>query len=297
MTGCLHEAEDLVQETYLRAWRSFKDFEHRSSARTWLYRIATNVCPTYLDQRRRRPLPTGLGAPAADAGNRPEEDSSTRWLEPIPDSWLWSSEPTGPEEHAVSRESVRIAFIAALQHLTAQQRAVLLMRDVLALRAGEVAEALGLSVAAVNSTLQRAHARMGEAAGRATPREPDTQRHRRLLAAYLRAFEAYDVAAIVELLAADVVWEMPPFPGWYLGAEQVRALIGTWCPAQRPGDMRLTPTSANGLPAFAVYLRDSTGVYRAFQLQQIHVGPAGIERVTAWFAPELFAAFGLPSTL
>jgi RNA polymerase sigma-70 factor (ECF subfamily) len=297
MTGCLHEAEDLVQETYLRAWRSFQDFEHRSSVRTWLYRIATNVCLNYLDQRRRRPLPTGLGAPATDAGHRPEEDASTRWLEPVPDTWLWTSEPPHPEERAISRESVRIAFIAALQHLTAQQRAVLLMRDVLALRAGEVAEALGLSVAGVNSTLQRAHARMGEAADLAIPTEPDTQQQRRLLAAYLRAFENYDVPAIVELLAADVVWEMPPFPGWYQGAAQVGTLIGTWCPARGIGDMRLAPTSANGLPAFAVYLREGAGLHRAFQLQQLHVGPNGIERVTAWFAPELFAAFGLPSTL
>ncbi len=297
MTGCLHDAEDLTQETYLRAWRSFNDFEHRSSVRTWLYRIATNACLTYLDQRQRRPLPAGLGTSAEDAHNRPEEDLSTPWLEPIPDGWLWSDAPADPGEQAISRESVRIAFVAALQHLTAQQRAVLLMRDVLALRAGEVAEALGLSVAGVNSTLQRARARMGAVADSAIAARPDSQRHRQLLDAYLRAFEAYDVAAIVELLAADVVWEMPPFPGWYRGPEQIGILIRSWCPARQPGDMRLLPTSANGLPVFAVYMRDAGGVHRAFHLQQVSVGVGGVDRVTAWFAPQLFPDFGLPMVL
>lgn len=297
MTGCLDDAEDLVQETYLRAWRSFTGFEHRSSVRTWLYRIATNACLTHLEHRQRRPLPTGLGAPADDARSRPAEDPSIRWLEPMPDAWVWSNAPADPGDQAISRDSVRLAFIAALQNLTAQQRAVLLMRDVLAWRASEVADALELSVAGVNSTLQRARARMGGVTECATTPQPDNRRHQHLLDAYLRAFEAYDVAAIVELLTADVVWEMPPFPGWYHGPEQIGTLIRTWCPARGPGDMRLRPTSANGLPVFAVYLRDADGTHRAFQLQQLRAGPGGVEHVTAWFAPRSFPAFGLPATI
>lgn len=296
MTGSVHDAEDMLQETYLRAWRSMRGFENRSSLRTWMFRIATNTCLTHLEGRRRRPLPTGIGAPAADPGARPTEDLSTPWLEPLPDSLVWSHAPADPAETAVDRDTVRLAFVAALQHLTAQQRAVLLLRDVLAWSAAEVADALRLSVAAVNSTLQRARAHMAGVHD-VTPLEPTDPRHKELLARYVAAFEAYDVAAIVELLAADVVWEMPPFPGWYSGPDAVGELIATWCPAQRSGDMRLVPTSANGLPAFALYMRDADGVHRAFQVQQVTVGAGGVQHVTVWFGAELFERFGLPTAL
>ncbi|UZN01829.1 sigma-70 family RNA polymerase sigma factor [Cellulomonas sp. S1-8] len=296
MTGSVHDAEDMLQETYLRAWRAMRGFENRSSLRTWMFRIATNTCLTHLEGRRRRPLPTGLGAPASDPRDQPREDLSTPWLEPLPDALVWARPPVDPAETAVHRDSVRLAFVAALQHLTAQQRAVLLLRDVLAWSAAEVADALNLSVAAVNSTLQRARAHMAGVQD-TPPLEPTDPRRQELLARYVAAFEAYDIAAIVDLLAADVVWEMPPFPGWYTGPEAIGELIGTWCPARGPGDMRLVPTAANGLPAFALYMRDAEGRHRAFQLQQVTVTGDGVRHVTVWFGAELFARFGLPEQL
>lgn len=297
MTGSVHDAEDLVQETYLRAWRAFHGFEHRSSLRTWVFRIATNACLTHLEGRKRRPLPTGLGAPAADPHDQPLPEVGVSWLEPMPDDLLWSQGQPDPAAQAVSHDSVRLAFVAALQHLTAQQRAVLLLRDVLAWRAREVAEALDLTVAGVNSTLQRARARLADIDPEEPPRLPDDERRRALLRAYVAAFEAYDVAAIVDLLAADVVWEMPPYPEWYRGPRDVGTLISTWCPAQRAGDMRMLPTSANGEPVLALYMREEDGVHRAFHLQHVVPGPDGVARVTAFFGPELFAHFALPPEL
>ncbi|WP_243738352.1 sigma-70 family RNA polymerase sigma factor [Cellulomonas shaoxiangyii] len=296
MTGSVHDAEDMLQETYLRAWRAMRGFENRSSLRTWMFRIATNACLTHLEGRRRRPLPTGIGAPPADPSEQPRMDTSVPWLEPLPDSLVWSTAPADPAETAVARETVRLAFVAALQHLTAQQRAVLLLREVLAWSAAEVADALDLSVAAVNSTLQRARAHMANVQDVA-PLEPTDPRHRQLLERYVAAFEAYDVAAIVELLAADVVWEMPPFPGWYQGPVAVGELIATWCPATGPGSMRLLPTSANGLPAYGLYMRGEDGVHRPFQVQQVTLGEDGVRHVTVWFGAELFARFGLPAEL
>ena len=296
MTGSVHDAEDMLQETYLRAWRAMRGFENRSSLRTWMFRIATNTCLTHLEGRRRRPLPTGLGAPAADPRDQPREDVGTPWLEPMPDALVWAQPPADPAETAVHRDSVRLAFVAALQHLTAQQRAVLLLRDVLAWSAAEVGDALDLSVAAVNSTLQRARGHMANVHD-VTPLEPTDPRRQELLARYVAAFEAYDVAAIVDLLAADVVWEMPPFPGWYAGPRAVGELIDTWCPAQGPGDVRMVSTSANGLPAFAMYMRDAHGRHRAFQVQQVTVTGDGVRHVTVWFGQELFARFGLPAAL
>lgn len=296
MTGSLQDAEDALQETWLRAWRALPDFEGRSSLRTWMYRIATRVCLSHLEGRARRPLPVGLGGPPADPAVEPRQDRSVPWLEPLPDRVLWSTPGTDPADRAVDVDTVRLAFVAALQHLTAQQRAVLLLRDVLAWTAAEVAQALRLSVAAVNSTLQRAHARMATldvppAPGELTPH----QQH--LLRRYVAAFEAYDVPALVTLLAADVVWEMPPYPEWYQGPDAVGNLICRWCPATGPGSMRLLGTSSNGLPTFGLYMREADGRHHAFQLQQVTVGPDGVQRVTVWFAPELFGAFGLPDVV
>jgi len=293
MTGSVQDAEDMVQETYLRAWRAMRGFENRSSLRTWLFRIATNACLTHLEGRRRRPLPTGLGAPAADPAVEPRQDTTVPWLEPLPDTVLWGSEPVDPAAVTVDRDSVRLAFVAALQHLTAQQRAVLLLRDVLAWSAAEVADALDLTVAGVNSTLQRARAQVARIdAADVAPLDED--RLRRLLDAYLAAFEAYDVAAIVEVMAADVVWEMPPYPGWYSGRPDVARLISTWCPATGPGSMRMVPVRANGAPSFALYMEGEDGVHRAFQVQVLDVADGLVRHVTVWFGAELFARFGLP---
>lgn len=296
MVGSVQDAEDLVQETYLRAWRSFDRFEQRSSVRTWVYRIATNACLSFLEGRARRPLPTGLGQPAADPHAELHQRPEVPWLEPVPDALVWGAAEPDPAVVVVDRDSVRLAFVAALQHLTAQQRAVLLLRDVLAWRATEAAAALGLSVAAVNSSLQRARARIGH---RSDPGALDVtdDSTRRLLDSYVDAFEAYDVARIVELLTADARWEMPPYLGWYQGARDIGSLIRRHCPAQGPGDMRLLRTSANGQPLLAVYLRDTDGVHRAFQLQHLAGTAAGIAHVTVWFDARLFETFALPARL
>ena len=300
MLGSVHDAEDLVQETYLRAWRSYDKFEGRSSVRTWMYKIATNVCLTALDGRARRPMPTGLGQPASDARGTLESRPEVTWLEPLPDSVVWGARPDDPEATTLHRESVRLAFVAALQHLTPPQRAAVVLFDVLALQASEVADLLDTSVAAVNSSLQRARAHLAKLDPEADATAPvlDDARTRALLAEYVDAFERYDVPRIVRLLSADAVWEMPPFTGWYTGAEEIGTLIETNCPAERAGDQILVEVSANGGPAWALYMRDpSDGVHRAFHLQVPTVGPDGVTHVAAFFDTGLFARFGLPKEL
>lgn len=298
MVGSLQDAEDLVQETYLRAWRAFHGFEQRSSVRTWMYRIATNTCLTALEAAPRRPLPTGLGAPPADPKADLHPNPEITWLEPVPDDVLWADAEPDPGAVVVDRETVRLAFVAALQHLTGQQRAVLLLRDVLAWHADEVAEALGLSVGAVTSTLQRARAHLARVQGESpAPMPDDDPRLAVLLDEYVRAFEAYDVDRIVQLLTADAVWDMPPFEDWYVGAEDIGDLIRTQCPAQGPESMRLLRTRANGAPAVAVYMLGPDGVHRAFQIQVLTVTDGRVSAVTAWFDTGLFATFGLPAEL
>ncbi len=298
MTGSLHDAEDLVQETYLRAWKSYKNFEGKSSVRTWLYRIATNTCLTSLEGRKRRPLPTGLGGPASD----PTDDIAPRhevaWLEPLPDSP--HEDPSDPSVIAESRESVRLAFIAALQHLSPRQRAVLVMREVLQWKAAEVGEAIGASTAAVNSLLQRARAQLDEVQPTRDdePAPPESPEAADLLAKYTAAFENYDMDRLVELFTADAVWEMPPFDGWYSGPADIITLSKIHCPAQGPGDMRFMTTTANGQPVAALYMRNpETGVHESFQLQVLDTRSTGIAHVVAFMERELFAKFGLPATL
>ncbi|HEU4512648.1 MAG TPA: sigma-70 family RNA polymerase sigma factor [Nocardioidaceae bacterium] len=294
MLGSVHDAEDLVQETYLRAWRSQDTFEGRSSMRTWLYRIATNACLTALESRGRRPLPTGLGQEASDPYATLVQQPEVPWLEPMPDT-LIAERPDDPASVVTSRESVRLAFVAALQHLPPRQRAVLVLREVLAWRASEVAEALGTSTAAVNSMLQRARAQLDQAAlTRDDVVEPPEPEQRQILDRYVAAFENYDVEAIVGLFTDDAIWEMPPFTGWYQGARTIGNLISTQCPASGPADMRMVRADANGQPAFALYMRDADGVHRAFQLQVLTVTDRGVSHVGCFFDTGLFGAFGLP---
>ncbi|KUI30774.1 RNA polymerase subunit sigma-70 [Mycobacterium sp. IS-1496] len=293
MTGSLHDAEDLVQETYLRAWKSYRGFQGKSSVRTWLYRIATNTSLTALDGRARRPLPTGLGAPSSDPVDDIHERAEVPWLQPLPD------DAGDPSSIVGSRESVRLAFIAALQHLSPRQRAVLVLREVLQWKAAEVADALGTSTAAVNSLLQRARAQL-DAIGPSEDdvlRPPESPEAQDLLARYIAAFETYDIDKLVDLFTADAVWEMPPFDGWYQGPRDIVLLSKTHCPAERAGDMRLIPTTANGQTAAALYMRNpETGRHEAFQLHVLDVTPDGVSHVVAFHATT-FAPFGLADTL
>lgn len=299
MTGSLHDAEDLVQETYLRAWKAYGGFKGQSSLRTWLYRIATNTCLTALEGRQRRPLPSGLGQGASDPTADIAEHREITWLEPLPDSPR--EDPSDPSVIVESRESVRLAFVAALQHLSARQRAVLVLREVLQWKAAEVGEAIGASTAAVNSLLQRARAQLDTAQPRqdaevTAPESPDAKDQ---LAKYIAAFERYDMDELAALFTEDAVFEMPPFDGWYQGPEDIVALSKTHCPAEGAGDMRFIAITANDQPAAALYmLNRETGVHEEFQLHVLEVRQGAISHVVAFHAGDgLFAKFGLPPTL
>ncbi|TDB81636.1 sigma-70 family RNA polymerase sigma factor [Micromonospora sp. KC721] len=293
MLGSVHDAEDLVQETYLRAWRSYDGFEGRSSLRTWLYRIATTACLRALENRSRRPLPVGLGAPSADPDAHLARDGGTDWLEPVPDAMLrWEQED--PAAIVSARQSVRLAFVAALQHLPPRQRAVLILRDVLQWRAAEVADLLELSTAAVNSLLQRARASLDDLAPREEQvTEPTGAAERELLDRYVTAFENKDIAGLVQLFAPDAVWEMPPYLGWYQGPADIGRHLALRCLSD-PGPVRLVPAGANGQPALATYMAGDGGDFRLVNLQVLTVVGAAVVRVTAFSDPSLFAVFGLP---
>jgi RNA polymerase sigma-70 factor (ECF subfamily) len=296
MLGSIHDAEDAIQETYLQAWRGYGGFEGRSSLRTWLYRIATRVCLKALEGNDRRPLPSGLGGPSDD----PEETLRPRlpevpWLEPAPDA-LFGAPPADPAAVIEARQTMRLGFIAALQYLPGRQRAVLILRDVLAWRAGEVADLLGTTTAAVNSVLQRARAQLSQIAptedGIAEPTDPA---QRALLNRYAAAFENADLDALTGVLTDDAVWEMPPIPTWFTGRETVGRFLATRILAA--GDYRMVPTSVNGQPAFGSYSRDHEGVYRPHALQVLTVTGAGIARVVAFLDADLFTPCGLPPEL
>ncbi|MCK9874080.1 sigma-70 family RNA polymerase sigma factor [Nocardiopsis dassonvillei] len=296
MLGSVHDAEDLVQETYLRAWKAYDRFEGRSSLRTWLHRIATTACLTALDRRRRRPLPTGLGGPTAEPEGELADRPELPWLEPVPDALVGADDPGAV---VAARESVRLALVAALQHLQPRQRAVLILRDVLRYSAAEVADTIGVSVPAVNSLLQRARAQLA----RVTPTEEEVAEprpeQREVLNRYVDAFESYDISAITELFTADAVFEMPPFATWVRGAGHIGRLIAAHCPASGPGDLALVPTAANGQPAFALYMRGGDGVHRAFGIQVLELAPGAgaVAHAVMFFDTSLFRHFGLPAVL
>jgi RNA polymerase sigma-70 factor (ECF subfamily) len=275
MLGSVDDAEDLVQETYLRAWRAYDRFEGRSSLRTWLYRIATNRCLTALEGRDRRPLPSGLGGPADDPGAPPvHPEQPVGWVQPFPD----------PAVVVAGRESVRLALVVALQHLSARQRAVLILREVLGWTAAEVAEVLGMTSTAVHSALQHARARLvTTGAVEDETAEPPRAEQRAVLARFIAAFENADVPALVELLRADVVLEMPPFETWFAGRGCALAfLIGQVL--TEPGAYHLVPISANGQPAAACYLHG-----RPHAITVLTVREDGIARIDIFLDPSLFA--------
>jgi RNA polymerase sigma-70 factor (ECF subfamily) len=297
MLGSAFEAEDAVQETLLRAWRSFGDFEGRAALRSWLYRIATNVCLDMLTGKERRARPMDL-APAKSA-DAPLGDvlPEATWVLPTPDGRVLPT-ASDPAEVAESRESVRLAFVAALQHLPPRQRAVLILREVLRWKATEVAELLDTSVASVNSALQRARSTLAETEVDATdPSQAMDDEQRALLARYVDAFERYDLDALTSLLREDATWSMPPYELWLRTHDDIRR----WCLGPGIGcrGSRLIPTAANGSPAFGQYKPGGPGgSYTPWSLQVLEVSAGRIVGISFFLdTASLFPLFGLPPRL
>jgi RNA polymerase sigma-70 factor, ECF subfamily len=292
MLGSPFDAEDAVQDTMVRAWREFGGFEGRSSIRTWLYRIATNVCIDMLRKRSRRTLPMDLAPPVRAEGVQipPPLDQGT-WVLPFPDARL-ADAGADPAEQVVSRETVRLAFVAALQRLTPRQRAALILRDVLQLSAAETAELLGTTVASANSALQRARAAVPSIGGDDRAQDGADPA---LLEEYVTAFEAYDVPRLTALLRSDAVNSMPPLALWLLGPDE----IGAWLlgPGSECRGSRLLPTAANGGAAFAQYRRDGQGGYYPWAMQVVETDGSLITGLHCYVFPELFTFFGFPAAL
>jgi RNA polymerase sigma-70 factor (ECF subfamily) len=290
MLGSVHEAEDAVQDTMLRAWRALATFDDRTGLRPWLYRIATNVCIDMLKGRSRRALPMDLAPVATSEARLGDRRPEATWIQPAPDSLILP--PDGdPAEHAVSRESVRLAFIAALQHLGPRQRAVLILRDVLRWRAAEVAVLLETSTDAVNSGLRRARAALAAVDRDWAPSQPSAD-DRALLAAYIDAFERHDVEALVALLRDDAIVEMPPFDLWLRGRDDIRQWL---IAVDALRDHLLTPVGANGSPAVAVYRPEAPGGQpTAFAIHVLDVVGGRVSAIHSYIDPTLFELFGLP---
>ena len=292
LLGSIQDAEDLVQETYLRAWRSYGGFEGRSSIRTWLYQIATNRCLTELAKHSRRMLPSGIYDPEPDPdAYLVEAGTEVNWLQPAPDAMV-IPDSADPAAIVAAREGLRLALIASLQYLPPKQRAVLVLRDVLAFPATEVADMLGTTTASVKSALQRARARMGElelSAGQIT--EPAAPRTRALLDQYIAAVENADAAALERLLLEDATIEATPLRTWFAGRNTCLPFLRNYVLGS-PGDWRMLATSANGQPAAAAYTRDQLGNYRPYGICVLTVTGAGIRRISSFGDPRLVTVFG-----
>ena len=294
MLGSGFEAEDAVQETMVRAWRGIDGFEGRSGLRSWLYRIATNVCLDMLRGPQRRARPMDLGPSSSADTALPAGLPESTWVLPVPDARVLPTDGD-PAEVAAARDSVRLAFVAALQHLPPRQRAVLILREVLRWQAREVAELLGTSVVSVNSALQRARATL-EASNRdnSRPAAVDAEQEE-LLARYVDAFERYDITALVSLLHDDATFTMPPHPLWLRGPAE----ISRWYLGQGIGckGARLVATAANGCAAFGSYKLVAPGVYEPFNVHVVEVSEGRISGLHHFLYLELFPAFGLPTRL
>ncbi|MDI9887808.1 sigma-70 family RNA polymerase sigma factor [Streptomyces sp. HNM0645] len=297
MLGSAFEAEDAVQDTMVRAWKSFEKFEGRSSLRSWLYRIATNVCLDMLNAGNRRARPMDLTAATPVAQAQLTARSEITWLEPVPDGRVLTS-VADPADTTVARESIRLAFVAALQHLPPKQRAVLILREVLAWRAAEVAELLGTSVASVNSALQRARATLAEYdPSDSDPADPLDQEQQRLLERYVAAFEGYDMQALTALLREDATMSMPPYDLWLRGHDDIVGWmlgVGEVCRGSK-----LVPTVANGSPAFAQYHPSQDGEgYEPWALIVLEVAGGRIGAMDFYLdTKRWFPLFGLPERL
>jgi RNA polymerase sigma-70 factor (TIGR02960 family) len=294
MLGSLHDAEDAVQETYVRAWRGYERFEGRTSLRRWLYTIATRACLRALENTARRPLPSGLGAPSDDHRvDVPAAAPEIAWLQPMPDALL-RRDSDDPASIVAAGVGIRLAFIAALQYLPARQRAVLILRDVLAWPAADVAGMLDTTTAGVNSALQRARAHLREL-GLVEDEiaEPDDAEIRELLDSYARAFAQADVGRLVDLVRADVELEMPPQPVWFTGRDAVLGFLATRV-LRRQGVWRGVPTRANGQPALALYELADNGHYQPHGLQVLTLIGGRIARIVAFNDPSIVVAAGEP---
>lgn len=295
MTGSLAEADDVVQESLLRAWRGIGGFEGRSSFRTWLYRIATHAALNHLASRAGRGLPSDHGTPAGAGGLEPPGDDPI-WLEPAPD-WAWTTLPAAADARLSARESVGLAFLCALQALPPLQRGVLLLRDVLGWSAADCAEALDTSVAAVHSALQRARATLEARQDRRLQSlDPADAATRALLDRYVAAWETGDPHALAALLRDDAVLTMPPVPTWFAGRQSIEAFVGAIWPTMGTFRLRIVPI-AGGL-GLAAWVRPPGGtVFVANTLHVLSGGPDGLSRLDIFMNPGNFADFGLPAQL
>jgi RNA polymerase sigma-70 factor (ECF subfamily) len=292
MLGSAFEADDAVQETLVRAWRSFDRFEGRSSVRSWLYRIASNVCFDMLKGRKRRAMPIDvMEVGSADVPVHPPV-SEAMWIGPVPDRRIVAA-GTDPAEEAVIRESVRLAFVAALQHLPPRQRAVLILREVLRWRADEVAELLDTTVVSVNSALQRARATLADRnVALDGPAAPIDAAQQDLLARYVDAFERFDIDSLVALLHEDATMSMPPYPLWLQGAGE----FSTWLRGQGSGcrGSRFAPVSVNGTPGFAQWRVDPDGGYMPWAIHVLQISAGRITGIDFFVDARLFPLFDLP---
>lgn len=295
MLGSVFEAEDAVQETMIRAWRHHQGFEGRAALRSWLYRIATNVCLDALNGRNNRARPMDLAGPVTVATASDTQLPEVTWIGPAPDGRVLP-ETGDPADVASQRESVKLAFVAALQRLAPRQRAVLILREVLAWKAAEVAELLGVTVASVNSALQRARAVLAAEGESARPARELDEEHRALLDRYVRAFEAYDMEGLAALLHEDVTLNMPPFAMWLRGRGEIRDwMLG---PGHGCRGSRLLPVTANGGPAFAQYRPSPGGGHEPWALIVPEVSGGRITGLTSFLDTDvLFPLFGLPPRL
>jgi len=291
MLGSIQDAEDLVQDTYLRAWRSYGGFEGRSSVRTWLYQIATNRCLTELAKRSRRMLPSGLYAAEQDPRAYPEgAGPEVNWLQPAPDAMV-TPDSADPAAIVTAREGLRLALIASLQFLSPRQRAVLVLRDVLAFPATEVAVMLGTTTPSVKSALQRARARLKELGPVADQIAEPTESHARaLLDQYITAFENSDAAALERLLLADATIEAPPLRTWFTGRKTCVLFLRNYVLGS-PGDWRMLATSANGQPAATAYTRDQRGNYQPYGICVLTVTGHGVSHIRSFADPSLVTLF------
>ncbi|CAG6395077.1 ECF RNA polymerase sigma factor SigG [Actinacidiphila cocklensis] len=296
MLGSVDDAMDVVQETYLRAWRSYGAFEGRSSVRTWLHQIATNACLTALAHHSRRVLPSGLGGPEPDPEAAPvPAEPGVSWLQPIPDVLLGPG-AADPASIVLAREDLRLALVATLQYLSASQRAVFILREVLSFPAAEVAVMLGTTTTAVKSTLQRARTRLRELAPAADEiTQPTAPEAHRLLDQYIAAFQNADAPALERLLRRDATLEATPFTTWFAGNKTCVPYLRTWVLGS-PGDWLMLPTSANGQPATVAYTRDRNGTYQAYGIVVLTVTSTGISRICSFHQPSLVTTFGFPPT-